>query len=251
MNPKDEEFADWITLNADYKSCALYNPMTGKDGYARTREKNGKTELWLGLKPHESMIVETFCRKHTGELYPYYTPVGEAIVLDNNWKISFVKGGPVLPKEKNVTELESWTEYGEDYAAFSGTAEYVTHIPPLSEKAEAWLLHIENLYESAAIYVNDKYQGTLLSAPYTIEIPASVLKGDDELKIRVSNLMANRISYMDKRGLKWKIFYNANIESKGRMNVGKDGKFDAGNWQPRLSGISGKVILRPLSYIEQ
>ena len=62
--------------------------------------------------------------------------------------------------------------------------------------------------------------------------------------------MANRISYMDKRGLEWKIFYNANIDSKGRMNVGKDGKFDAGNWKPRPSGISGKVILRPLSCIK-
>jgi len=250
LNPEDKEFSDWVTLNADYKSCALYNPMTGKDGYARTREKSGQTELWLSLKPNESMIVETFSQKYTGDLYPYYTPIGEEVILNNNWTISFVKGGPVLPEARNVTELESWTEYGEDYAAFSGTAEYTTRIPALPGKADAWLLHIEHLYESAAIYVNNKYLGTLFNAPYTIEIPASVLKGDDELKIKVSNLMANRISYMDKRGLEWKIFYNANIDSKGRMNVGKDGKFDAGNWSPRPSGISGKVILRPLSRIK-
>lgn len=224
--------------------------MTGKDGYARTREKSGQTELWLSLKPNESMVVETFSQKYTGDLYPYYTPIGEEVILNNNWTISFVKGGPVLPEARNVTELESWTEYGEDYAAFSGTAEYTTRIPALPGKADAWLLHIEHLYESAAIYVNNKYLGTLFNAPYTIEIPASVLKGNDELKIKVSNLMANRISYMDKRGLEWKIFYNANIDSKGRMNVGKDGKFDAGNWSPRPSGISGKVILRPLSCIK-
>ena len=169
MNPEDKEFSDWVTLNADYKSCALYNPMTGKDGYARTREKSGQTELWLSLKPNESMVVETFSQKYTGDLYPYYTPIGEEVILNNNWTISFVKGGPVLPEARNVTELESWTEYGEDYAAFSGTAEYTTRIPALPGKADAWLLHIENLYESAAIYVNNKYLGTLFNAPYTIE----------------------------------------------------------------------------------
>lgn len=250
LNPSKNQFSDWIVLNADYKSCALYNPMTGKEGYTRTRQSNGKTEIWLDLKPNESMVIETFHQKYTGNLYPCYQPIGECFDLTNEWTISFVKGGPSLPTTKKVSELKSWTEYGKEYAAFSGTAEYTTSIPLLSKTADAWLLQIEQVHESAAVYVNDSYLGTLLEAPYTMEIPDSILKGNDELKISVSNLMANRIAYMDKNGLKWRIFYNANVDSKGRAHMGKDGKFCAENWLPMPSGISGKVTLRPLSLME-
>ena len=62
--------------------------------------------------------------------------------------------------------------------------------------------------------------------------------------------MANRIAYMDKKGLEWKIFYNLNIDSKGRMNVGEDGRFSAKNWDPRPSGISGNVTVTPMVLIE-
>ena len=109
---------------------------------------------------------------------------------------------------------------------------------------------MDNVYESAAVYINDTYLGTLFEAPYTIDIPTHLLNGNDVLKIRVSNLMANRIAYMDKKGLEWKIFYNLNIDSKGRMNVGEDGRFSAENWDPRPSGISGNVTVTPMVLIK-
>ncbi|CCY38509.1 uncharacterized protein BN472_02703 [Tannerella sp. CAG:118] len=250
FNPSKTKFSGWVNLNADYRTCALYNPMTGKDGYARTRVNNGKTDIWMELNPNESMIVETFQKTYSGNLYPYYKPIGGSLVLSDNWNITFVKGGPVLPEKKTVSELKSWTEYGEDYAYFSGTAEYETRLPLLSEKTDAWRLQLDNVYESAAVYINDTYLGTLFEAPYTIDIPTHLLNGNDVLKIRVSNLMANRIAYMDKKGLEWKIFYNLNIDSKGRMNVGEDGRFSAKNWDPRPSGISGNVTVTPMVLIE-
>lgn len=249
LNPSKTEFSGWIVLNADYSSAALYNPMTGKDGYAITRINNGKMEIKIDLKSNESIIIETFRNSYSGDRYPYYKPAGESLVLSDDWEITFVKGGPVLPEKKIVPELTSWTEYGEDYAYFSGTAEYKTRLPLLPQ-ADAWRLQFENIYESAAIYVNDIYLGTLIDAPYTIEIPSHLLKGNDILTVKVSNLMANRIAYMDKKGLEWKIFYNANIDSRGHKNIGKDGRFSAANWDPRPSGISGYVTLSPLSLIK-
>jgi len=250
LNPSKSEFSDWVTLTADYKSGALYNPMTGKTGFAKTREHNGNTEIWLQLKPNESMIVETFRTGKTCDLYPFYAAIGKGVEL-NNWNIEFVKGGPFLPKAiKNATELKSWTDYGDGYTSFSGTVEYVTHIPQLNEKADAWQLSFAQIDASAAVYLNDAYLGTLIDAPYTLEIPSALLKGNDVLKVKVSNLMANRIADMDKKGMEWRIFYNANVESKERKNIGKDGKFSAEKWQPKPSGISGAVTLIPLSQMK-
>ena len=248
-NPTKRRFAEWIELNVNYTSAALYNPMTEKSGWAKTRKDSDKREVYLQLKPNESLIVETFRGDYSGGLYPYYQSAGEKMVLTDRWNIAFVKGGPTLPQPLTVSELKSWTEYGGDYTVFSGTAEYSTQIPTVPT-ADAWQLELENVNESAAVYINNEYVGTLFNAPYTVEIPGSLLKGSDELKIKVSNLMANRIADMDKKGIEWRIFYNTNVNARKKENVGKDGKFTAANWSPKNSGMSGAVTLTPLTALD-
>lgn len=246
-NSTKERFEGWIKCNADYRSAALYNPMTGLAGYAKIRKMKGANEIYVQIKPDESFIVETFKGETNGDLYPYYRENEVPVLLTNDWVITFVKGGPVLPPTITTSELISWTNYGSEYESFSGTAEYITHLPTLSTQAEAWLLNLEQVHESASVYINDIYVGTLLKAPYSIEIPGHFLKGNDELKVRVSNLMANRIADLDKRGIEWRKFYNTNFTARIKKNRGEDGKFTAKNWQPKDSGICGTVTLVPLT----
>ena len=245
-NPSENLFEGWISLNVNHYSAAIYNPMTGADGHAKTRKNNGKTEIYVQLKPHESLVIETFRGNYSGGMYPYYQISGDPVVLAGDWNIEFVKGGPTLPEKLSAGQLESWTHYGGDYIAFSGTAEYTAQIPALPSTPDAWRLDLGKVNESAAVYVNGKYAGTLINSPFTLEIPANMLKAGDELKIGVSNLMANRIADLDKRGVEWKIFYNTNFNARLRPNTGADGKFSAKNWDPRDSGLSGPVTLTPL-----
>ena len=221
--------------------------MTGKSGFAKIRISKGKTEIYMQIKSNESIIVQTSREINSGESYPYYSPLGEKVALKEPWRVNFIKGGPSLPASLTINDLKSWTEFGDEYAAFSGTAEYITRIPQLKQQAEAWKLELPEVYESAAVFLNGEYLGTLLNNPYCIEIPANLLKGNDELKIKVSNLMANRIADMDKKGIEWRIFYNTNFNARKAENTGKDGKFTAAFWEPKISGISGIVILTPLS----
>ena len=58
--------------------------------------------------------------------------------------------------------------------------------------------------------------------------------------------MANRIIYMDKNNLPWKIFYNTNMPARIRDNV-KDGLFNASSWKPLPAGLLGPVTLAPLT----
>jgi hypothetical protein len=79
-------------------------------------------------------------------------------------------------------------------------------------------------------------------------ISSTELKPNNQLEVVVANLMANRISYMDKNNLPWKIFYNTNMPARKRENIGKDGLFDASSWKPLPSGLLGPVTLTPVVY---
>ena len=60
------------------------------------------------------------------------------------------------------------------------------------------------------------------------------------LEVEVTNVSANRIRDLDRRGVKWKTFYDINF-------VNLDYKpFDASNWPLTDSGLSGPVTLTPV-----
>jgi hypothetical protein len=94
---------------------------------------------------------------------------------------------------------------------------------------------------SARVRLNGQDLGTLVTAPYRLEIPAGVLKDQNELEIEVTNLMANRIADLDRRGVKWQKFYFVNLNYK---------PFSAADWQPLPSGLLGPVMLMPLKASE-
>ncbi|MCC8019123.1 MAG: glycoside hydrolase family 2 protein [Rikenellaceae bacterium] len=247
-NPGQQEFAGWIPLNAGYRAVGLYNPMTGEDGYAEIREYNGRNEIYIQLRPRESLVAETMSSGKTGELYPFYRAAGEAVELAGAWELEFVKGGPTLPEKRTVNSLGSWTVYGRPYAAFSGTAEYSTTLPDL-EGSDVWLLDLGTVNESASVWIDGNYIGTVINAPYSLHIPAGAAAPGARLTVRVSNLMANRIADMDKRGERWQIFYNTNINSRRPENRDAQGDFTAAGWQFRASGLAGPVTLTPLGRV--
>ena len=246
-NTTNEPFDSWIALNAPLGTAIVYNLMTGCAGHGAVCDQFGDTTIRLQLKPNECVVVETFRGKYAGELYPYYAAIEEAQVSLDKWTLTFVEGGPTLPEPLAPDQLQSWTAFGHDYAIFSGTAQYETRIPKLPADVKFWLLDLGEVHESASVYLNGKKIATLIEAPYTVEIPSELLPMNGELKIVVSNLMANRIIDLDKRQVEWKIFYNTNINARRKENAGQDGKFTAIRWTPRPSGLISTVSLQPLS----
>ena len=56
----------------------------------------------------------------------------------------------------------------------------------------------------------------------------------------MTNLAANRIADLDRRGVRWNAFHEINV-------VDRDYKpFDASRWPPRASGLLGPVRLFPV-----
>ena len=242
----------WIPLQTNAKSIIVFHPMHRINGKAEVRNlENGRNEIYLQLQPRESCILKTFDTRIEAYQYPYIEVKGEPQEINGEWTIHFITGGPDLPPEIKTSKLQSWTNLGDDHVkAFSGTAQYTINFKMPGNKANKWLLDLGRVCESAGVILNSKKLSTLIAPPYRILISREMMKENNQLDIKVSNLMANRIADLDRKGIEWKKFYNINFPAKKRENRGKDGLFDASKWDAKESGLIGPVTLTPVEFID-
>jgi hypothetical protein len=241
-------FSDWIELKDKAVAVALFDPMTGKNGLARWRTNaKGVIEVFLHLESFESLIIQSFHSRKVGPLFPYADAADQPQTLNGNWDIDFLEGGPSIPARQSGIPLQPWTSISgkEDLNNFSGLAKYSTTFNKPQVNSKAWLLDLGKVNETAEVLLNGKKIATLIGPVFRVVIPSNVLQQTNKLEVIVANLMANRIAYMDRSNMSWKIFYNTNMPARKSENL-KNGLFDAGAWKPLVSGLSGPVTLTPL-----
>ncbi|WP_245957706.1 glycosyl hydrolase [Niabella yanshanensis] len=238
---------EWIKLADPAATAALFDPASGTKGIARIRQvADGGIEVWTQLEPHGSVIIETYQSEKTGSLFPYQEPAGNTAALNGKWKLEFLQGGPGLPTATTLGRLGSWTEVNDEAAkSFSGIARYTLQFNRPSGEAPRYLLNLGKVNETAEVILNGTTVATLIGPSFTVTIPATAFHSTNQLEIVVANLMANRIAYMDRNSMPWKIFYNTNMPARKAGNI-KDGLFNAAHWKPFPSGLSGPVTLTPL-----
>ena len=246
-NQGEKVFEGWIPLQTAAVSAAIFNPMDDRFGLVNSRpSKNGALEVFTRLKPFESMIINTYDYKPKGKLYEYYEPLLTPAAIKGTWKVEFISGGPALPPAREVQAPGSWTDLGnEEYKSFSGTARYTISFARPAGKGDAWLLDLGRVCHSASVTLNGKEIAILPGPDFSVVIGKKLLKANNSLLINVSNLMANRIAWMDKNGIQWKKFYNVNMAARLKQNT-KNGLFDASAWEPMESGLIGPVTLTPV-----
>jgi len=244
-NKSTQAVDGWVPLSANAVSVVLFDPMFKMSGLARSRKvPTGGTEVYLQLQPGESCILQTSSTTIKGNQYTYYKPTTKVTEIKGEWTVTFTEGGPELPAAAKQTTLTSWTELaGPEVKRFSGTAKYSISFNKPLETASAWKLDLGKVYETAEVYLNGTKLATLIGPDFSYNIPAALLKPVNTLEVNVSNLMANRISDMDKRHIPYRIFYNTNFPSRLRDNRGEDGLFTAIKWDPKPSGLVGPVKL--------
>jgi hypothetical protein len=244
-NRSDDKTETWIPLNGNPGTVALFDAMSGDKGKGKIRTKSGATEVLVQLEPHASVIIRTYKKSLKSDYFPYIQLAGNPGALSSPWRLSFADGGPEIPRPMIVKKLQSWTDFPEPGVKdFSGTGIYATtFIRPTG--AAKYLLDLGLVHETCNVLLNGRPLATLVGPTFTIVIPATMLNENNTLEIRVANLMANRIAYMDRHQLPWKIFYNTNMPARKKENV-KNGLFDASDWQPMPSGLLGPVTLTPL-----
>ena len=94
---------------------------------------------------------------------------------------------------------------------------------------------------SARVRVNDRDCGTLIMPPFRVVVDNLKPTGNT-LETEVTNVAANHIRDLDRRGVTWKIFRDINLVDINYK------PFDAANW-PRTDGDRlGPVTLTPVKW---
>lgn len=239
-NPVDE----WVTLGVDAKSAMLFDPMSGRKGVAALRKNNGRTEIYLQLKPGESMIVKSFNHPIEAEKWSYYEPSDQIIKLDRGWQLSFIDSEPAIDETFTLDSLHSWTELGhDDMQRNMGTGRYSLTFE-LSKKPEAeYQLSLGDVRESAVVRINGEIADTLYAVPFETMIGSLLKEGENVIEIEVTNLPANRIADFDRRGVEWRIFHEINFVSITYQPT----QFDI--WEVMPSGLLGPVTITELKKV--
>ncbi len=230
----------WIPLGTEAQSALIFDPLRMRRGLADIRQQgNNGTAVRLQIRPGESRILKTFREGNiTGPQWPY---LGDRIAsreITGRWELEFVKGGPALPEPATISELTSWTELpGDAVKNFAGTARYSITFSGPDVEAEEWVLDLGEVAESARVTLNGRELGPVFSHPFRIRIGDAIQSGENTLTLEVTNLMANRIAYMDHQDITWKKFYEINF-----VNIHYE-PFDASQWTPMESGLLGPVRL--------
>jgi hypothetical protein len=237
-----EAFDGWAPLGTSLVSAVLMDARTGQSGIAATRGTD-QPEVRLQLEPGESIFILTFSsRRADGEPWRYAEPCGEAIPLVGDWTVTPLAGGPELPPTFGTDRLVAWTNQGGEWERFAGTARYELAFDlPGSPGANDWRLDLGDVREVARVSVNGREIDTLWSVPFSARLGGAVRPGRNTLAIEVTNLAANRVRDLERRGVPWKNFHEMNF-----VNV--DYKpFDAAEWPLQPSGLLGPVRLVPLA----
>src|SRR5262249_28451501 len=104
----------WITVDGQSTAVALMDPMTGRAGLARTRVTGTQTEAYIQLDSGQSMILRTLSRAVRAPAWQYAKPHGDPVALNGQWTVSFVDGGPVIPRSFTSDAPVPWTGRNDD-----------------------------------------------------------------------------------------------------------------------------------------
>ena len=240
----------WVTLGVQAAAAAIYDPMTGNSGIAQTREKDGKTQIYIQLRSGESLIVKTYTDNNLTQSgfakWNYYTDQPVSLSLDHDWKLSFIESEPKISETFNIDRPISWTTINHpDAKRNSGTALYSLSFTLPTIKADSWILDLGDVRESARVKINGQYAGTCWAVPFRINVDKYLKEGTNLIELEVTNLPANRIADYDKRGIKWRIFKEINLVDLNYKATGY------GHWETLPSGLNSPVKLIPLNKLSE
>ncbi len=238
-----------LAVGVTGRSATLTDPLDGfTGGTPWSVHENGAGTARFQLAAGRSVLLhvrqeEASAAEHFSDDWLTYAPAGPARVLDGNWSLTFLRGGPVLPAAVALDAPTDWATLDDpDAQRFAGTGRYRLEfdLDQLPQRAAEWLLDLGDVRESARVVLNGEVVGTSWSLPHRLHVGQHLRAGRNVLEIDVTNLAANRIRDLDRRGVDWRIMHEINF-----VNI-RYRPFDASDWRLTPSGLLGPVTLTPL-----
>lgn len=219
----------------------LMDPQSGISGLAATDNTGGQFKVRVQIRSGEAMILKVLDQTPVSTAaWTYLDHPGKPIALSKEWSLRFTAGGPELPGPQQLKRLVSWTSLPDPkLQSFSGTGVYTSSFVLKEKTAKEYLLQLNQVDESARVWINGEEAGILWSIPFQARIGKYLKAGTNTIKIEVVNLMANRIRYMDQQKIQWRNYHEINF-----VNINYK-SFDAAGWSVMPSGLIGPVNILP------
>ena len=162
------------------------------------------------------------------------------ISLPGPWTLSFTEEAPKVNKTFTLNKLQTWETLDDDSAKVTmGTGIYTTKFK-LTKKDDpkgTWMIDLGDVRESARVYINGQFIGCAWSVPFVLDCQQALKVGINELRIEVTNLPANRIADLDRRGISWRKMEEINVVDINYKKTTYD------KWEPVPSGLNSEVKL--------
>jgi alpha-L-rhamnosidase len=228
-----------LSFDNKLKYSYLYDPKTNEWLEIEWKKGGIFKKIRLELKSGESLFL-FFSNIKKVNIKPYSIKNYKNIEdLSRNWNLVFTEGNPEIPEPQSFSSLKSWALADSIAGFFNGYGEYKkTFTLPEGAVGKPGQIKLGDVRETAEVWINDTKVGTAWCLPYNLEIPAGLLKTQNEIKIKVRNLSANEIKYMDSRQVNWKKFYDINMVDIQYK------PFNASSWKPVDSGLLGPIIFK-------
>ena len=227
-------------LAVPYQSATWYNPMTG-DIFPAT-VSDGK--VLVNLRSGESCILVVSPKAKAASSAPTLpqnsetTHLPASIPLRGPWTLAFTEEAPKVNQTFKLDKLQTWETLSPEATVTMGTGIYTTTFRLTKQQAKQhWLLDLGDVRESARVYINGQFIGCAWAVPFVLDCRNTLKKGKNELRIEVTNLPANRISDMDRRGIPWRKMKEINVVDINYKKTTYE------TWQPMKSGLNGDIKL--------
>ena len=240
-NLTPHEIRDLVKLAVDFKDAIWIDPLTGE----RHAVEHIDGVIKLSLASGQSMILQTFDHRQPAseDLSATYGRFvkEEVIPLTGPWTLSFTEEAPKVSKSFTLKKLQTWETLDDDSVrVMMGTGIYTTHLK-LTKKdlldVKGWKINLGDVRESARVYINGQFIGCAWAVPFTLDFKNIFKAGDNEIRIEVTNLPANRIADYDCRGIPWRKMEEINVVDINYKKTTYD------KWSPVPSGLNSDVRL--------
>ena len=191
-----------ISPSVPFKDALWFNPLNGDITTANIHQN----DIDINLRSGESMILQLFNENIPNKATMPQAQQSAPILLQTPWQLSFVESVPQINKTYQLDSLQTWESLDDQTRILMGTGVYTTTFK-LSKKQLGdgkWKIDLGDVRESARVYINDQFIGCAWCVPFVLDTQGTLKAGQNTLRIEVTNLPANRIADLDRRGVKWR-----------------------------------------------
>lgn len=193
-NPKEETVQFPVDFRVTGKQPELWNPLTGEIRLLPEYKINEQTtSTTLKLEPFESAFIVFRNSPENSKATANNPQANTLLTLTNPWDVMFT-GVKIPEKLVKFNSLTDWSKSDDpDIKYFSGKADYYTEFTMNDLPKEEIYVDLGKVMVMAKVWVNDEYAGGVWTNPYRLNITPYIRKGNNSLRVEVTNNWMNRL----------------------------------------------------------